>query len=115
MNLKEFGNRKVVVKSEEGEFTVIVEDGQLSFHTGALKERTGTILMPSSLVRNPSKLKAVWYLLTGKIKAYCHLYGCPKAGEDDRCPVLQLRRCKKCGYTFKHALKLLDLLKRMEE
>jgi len=112
MDLKEFGDRRIVIETEGSEFSIITESGDLEFQEGATKDRTGTVRMPKSLAENPSKIGALWHLLTGNLESYCHIDSCPNSDEGDRCPIMQVRSCEECGYTFRHALKMIDLLNR---
>lgn len=65
---------------------------------------------PSKLIAKPGLLRAFWYVLTGRLKAYCHIKGCPY-GEGQ---VSLFKKCRVCGYSFKTALKMLRVLKEIQ-
>lgn len=81
------------------------EGEEAEFLEGEVQNKTGTVKTPFKLLAKPSLARALWYVLTGKFKAYCHIEGCPY-----RETVNLLKTCDVCNYSFGVARKMLRLL-----
>jgi len=101
--------RRLEIHTERGVYGLVFRDEEeyASFFEGEVENKTGTIEAPYKLLEDPSLLRALWYLLTGQLKAYCHLEGCPYSGGQ----VNLLKKCEVCNYSFGVARKMLRLLK----
>lgn len=96
---------------EELEFKGLrVQPGGAVFIKGELENETGTVVTPFKLLAKPSLPRALWYVLTGKFKAYCHIESCPYSGST----VNLLKKCDTCNYRFSVARKMLRLLRNLE-
>ena len=104
--------RRLQFQTERGAYGLVFTDqgGSVEFIKGEVENKTGTIITPFKLLANPSLPRALWYVLTGRFKAYCHIEGCPYSGNQ----VSLLKKCDVCNYSFSVARKMLRLLRRVK-
>ena len=100
--------RRLEFETEKGQYGLVFTDEgeEGKFVEGNVENKTGTIVAPFKLLASPSLPRALWYVLTGKFKAYCHVEGCPYSGR----AVSLLKTCDVCNYSFSVARKMLRLL-----